>query len=280
MKGRCRLRRALRSGFAGVVLAGACVPVHAACTSLQTTGSNSITATIQFGEGSTTASFNEATGTIQGIACSSGNTLFAGPFNGSTSGAGTALRAGGGAWNYQLRDSANAAWGNQNGNKLGVSGPDFSVQFRVANGASNSGFPLAGTYTDTVQVALAQGNTPTGDSFSLAVNIVVPDQCVLTGISPVNLEYTSFGPSASQEMKFTAACNTPYSISLNDTAGSMLGLNYSLSLTPSGAGLSANPAGTEHTVLVTIGAGQAGTCANSATVKCTDARTHQMTVTY
>jgi spore coat protein U-like protein len=282
MRCRRRLWRGLQSGIAGLVLAGACAPALATCTGLGKTGGNTITAHIRFSStASTTRSFEQAQGTIEGTGCSTGNALQATPSNGSTTGAGLATRAGGGSWGYQLRDgSNNAVWGNQSSNRLAVgNNPGFTVQFLAADGAG-SGFPLAGTYTDTVQVALVQGSQPTNDAFVLTLNIDVDSHCVLTGIAPVNLEYSSFGAGVSREMKFSAACNSPYSISLDANSGTLLGLNYTLSLTPGGSGLGASPGGTEHTVLVTIPAGQAGTCGNSAAARCTGSQVHQMTVTY
>lgn len=281
LAGRVLAGRVLAGGMlAGGLLAGA--PAQALCTGLGTTpAGNTVAASVTFSStASTTGSFVPAQGTIAGTGCA-GNSLLATPSNSSTSGAGQArLGVSGPTLNYQLRDASNAAWGNQNSNKLSVSGASFSVQFSVAD-RSNSGFLQAGTYTDTVQVALAQGNTPTGDSFTLLVSIKVQEHCVLTGIGAVTLAYTSFAPTVSADMTFSAACNASYSIALDEpTTGTLLGLNYSLSLTPSGTGLAGSTAGNAHTVRGTIQGPQGGQCNASSTVKCTGTNTHQMTVTY
>lgn len=138
----------------------------------------------------------------------------------------------------------------------------------------------AGTYTDTVTVTLRDANTNaliTQSTFNVAV-ITIPT-CTLT--SPpgnVNFSYTSFqAGAASAATSFGLTCTTslPYTMSLDATSGTLLGLTYNLSLSQtSGTGT-----GVAQTYAINgaIAAGQAGTCA-TAVCSATDVRT--LTISY
>lgn len=129
-------------------------------------------------------------------------------------------------------------------------------------------------------------------STNFYVTASVPTQCfvgqVASGnaapgaISPgaLTLDYTSFEPVArTATMGFTVNCtmNTAYALALSPTSGTLLGLNYTLSLDASsatGTGLAQN-----FTVTGTVPDNQSGICTTSASV-CTGTQVTTITITY
>jgi hypothetical protein len=91
--------------------------------------------------------------------------------------------------------------------------------------------------------------------------------------------YTSFSPSAvTATQAFVLRCSpgTPWIVSVDPAPSPLLGLDYSIAVSPaSGTGL--GNTGQTITLTGTIPAGQAGTC---ATGSCTATRTHTVTITY
>jgi spore coat protein U-like protein len=138
----------------------------------------------------------------------------------------------------------------------------------------------AGTYADIVTVTLRDASTNamiTQSTFNVSV-ITIPT-CTLT--SPpgnVNFNYTSFQPgAASAATSFGVTCTTslPYTMSLDATSGTLLGLAYSLSLSQTaGSGT-----GTAQTYAIngTMAGGQAGTC---ATASCSASDVRTLTISY
>jgi spore coat protein U-like protein len=138
--------------------------------------------------------------------------------------------------------------------------------------------PPAGTYTDTMLMALAY-NTPVqtaGGSFP--VTITTPPVCaVSTAPGTVTMNYTSFGGVANGSTTFGVTCSLalPYTMALDATAGTVLGLNYTIGLS-TGASVGTGAQQT-HSINGSIAAGQSGTC---ATANCTSSQVRSVTVTY
>lgn len=173
------------------------------------------------------------------------------------------------------------------------------VSFGTGNAASAStnfyfrvlaGQSLAlGTYSDTVTVQGQINNNAnnSGGSYSnlastrtFPVSVIVPNTCVIS--SPpgtISLAYTSFqttAATASTSFAVRCAAGAPYTMALDSTSGTLLGLNYSLSL--SSTSNNGNGAPQSTTITGSIAANQAGTCASTGT--CTASKTHSLTVTY
>jgi spore coat protein U-like protein len=141
----------------------------------------------------------------------------------------------------------------------------------------------AGTYTDTVTMTLAENvaGSPFLNSGTFDVNITTDKRCVFTS-TPATLDfnYTSFQNTVSNATPsaFQVRCtrNATYSVALDATSGTLLGLNYNLTLTTP-ASLVGNSANQNFSVSGNIPANQVGTC-NTGTCTATQART--LTITY
>ena len=145
----------------------------------------------------------------------------------------------------------------------------------------------AGTYLDTQTAKLYQGisaalaatsMSPTVQTFG--VSLAVAGKCALS--SPpgnVNFQYTSFQTTASlASTSFAVTCmsNTTYDMSLDSTSGSLLGLNYSLSLSKTGV-QTGNGLAQSATINGSMASGQSGTCSGAA---CTASQVRTLTITY
>lgn len=131
----------------------------------------------------------------------------------------------------------------------------------------------AGTYIDTVTMTPSIGNSQT-----FPVTIVTPSSCsISTPPGDVLFTYTSFGSSAVAYTGFAATCTAtmPYSMALDATGGTLLGLNYTLSLSASSA--SGTGSAQNYTINGSIAAGQAGTCAMAS---CTATAGRTLTISY
>ena len=145
--------------------------------------------------------------------------------------------------------------------------------------ASQTGLP-AGTYTDSVTITLSYGPNPQSTATNIfSVSISTPAVCNVTA-APGNIvfNYTAFTASAvTASTTFGATCTNalPYTMALDATSGTMLGLNYTLAL---GAASSVGT-GSQQTISITgtMAAGQSGTC-TVGTCTATQART--LTITY
>jgi spore coat protein U-like protein len=137
----------------------------------------------------------------------------------------------------------------------------------------------AGTYTDTVTVTVRNGSGGMLSQTTFNVSIITIASCTLT--SPpgnINLAYTSFQAApAAASATFGVNCTTgiPYTMDLDATSGTLVGLSYSLALSQS----SSNGTGVAQTFSIngSIAAGQAGTC---ATGSCSGSATRTLTITY
>jgi len=138
----------------------------------------------------------------------------------------------------------------------------------------------AGTYTDIVTVTVR--NAGTGAMLSQStfnVSIITIASCTLA--SPpgnINLAYTSFQAApAAASTTFGVNCTTgvPYTMSLDATSGTLVGLSYGLALSQSAA--TGSGASQTYSINGSIAGGQAGTC-GTASCAASDIRT--LTITY
>lgn len=113
------------------------------------------------------------------------------------------------------------------------------------------------------------------------VTATLTSVCTVSTPSAVAFTYTSFqaGPATATGGAFSVTCtgNLPYSLAVSAASGTVIGLAYTLTVptgTQTGSGLAQN-----YTIGGSMTAGQAGTCATSAT-PCTGSNTHTLTVTY
>ncbi len=136
----------------------------------------------------------------------------------------------------------------------------------------------AGTYSDTVAMTLNNGATVVATATFNTTVTVNPVCTISTPPGSLVFNYTSFqAATATASTSFAARCTNalPYTLSLDATAASLLGLNYTLAVpagTYTGTGLPQ-----AYTINGSIAAGQAGTCATAA---CTGTASHTLTITY
>lgn len=137
----------------------------------------------------------------------------------------------------------------------------------------------AGTYLDTVTMTMSYGPAPAlvaVSSFGVAIG--TPATCSISS-PPGNIvfDYLALGPAVTPSTTFGVNCTTAlaYSMALDVTTGTLVGLNYSIALSaPSSTGIGAQQT---HSINGTMAAGQAGTCAAGT---CTGSRVHALTITY
>jgi spore coat protein U-like protein len=142
------------------------------------------------------------------------------------------------------------------------------------------GVDPAGSYTDTVTVTLRNATTNMIINMN-AFNVSIPTIASCTLTSPpgnINLAYTSFQPGpAAASANFSVNCTTamPYTMALDATSGTLLGLTYALALSQSAA--TGTGAAQNFSINGSIAAGQSGTC---ATASCSASATRTLTITY
>lgn len=142
--------------------------------------------------------------------------------------------------------------------------------------AGQTGKP-AGTYTDSITISLYYG--PFTLTTTIApVSIYTPATCNLT-TAPSNIvfNYAAFAGAANASTSFGVTCTStlPYTLALDATSGTLLGLGYTLALSaPGGSGTGVQQL---YTISGTIPGGQAGTC---ATGTCTASQPRVLTITY
>lgn len=149
----------------------------------------------------------------------------------------------------------------------------------LASPQSSTGKP-AGTYSDTVTVTLRNGNTTTLATGTFSVSVITTNSCqIYSPPGNITLNYTSFQVTqATATTTYGVRCTDalPYTMSLDATSGTIVGLPYTLALSaPSGTG-TGNLVQT-YTITGTIAGGMAGTC---ATATCSGSQTRTLTVTY
>ena len=207
-------------------------------------------------------------------------------------GAQSRARNGAAAINYNSwRDNGySQVWNDISSNRIkgslsSTSSSTIYVNYYISIPASQTA--AAGNYLDTQSAVLYQGFSasaastdisPTSQTFG--VSLSVANKCVLS--SPpgnVNFSYTSFQKNQSTaNTSFAVTCqnNTSYSMALDATSGTLLGLNYSLSLSKSGT-QTGNGSAQAATINGVMPSDQAGTC-NAASCTASQART--LTISY
>ncbi|HET9469705.1 MAG TPA: spore coat protein U domain-containing protein [Usitatibacter sp.] len=162
-------------------------------------------------------------------------------------------------------------------NFSGSTSASVTTQFWGCITASQTGLP-AGTYTDSVNLTLTYGNLNSTATTAFGVSIITNAVCNLT-TAPGNVVFTyvAFGPVANASTSFGVTCTStlPYTMALDATSGTVLGLNYTLALSAaSGTGTGALQT---YSINGSIAAGQPGTC---ATGSCAASQPRTLTITY
>jgi spore coat protein U-like protein len=147
--------------------------------------------------------------------------------------------------------------------------------------AAQAGKP-AGIYQDNLiglSVNIPQNTTTVVGSGTMALSVSVLSECrFMTAPAAITLAYTSFRPTAlSAGTTYTLLCtnSTPYTMALDATSSTGLGLNYTLSLSAgSGTGTGLNQT---FNINATMPANQAGTCNTSS---CNVSQARVLTITY
>jgi hypothetical protein len=125
---------------------------------------------------------------------------------------------------------------------------------------------------------LANAGTVGPQNFNVTVNLT--SSCALTAApTDVAFTYTSFqaGASTATPSSFTVKCTNlrPYTMALDATSGTVIGLNYTIALSSAGS----TGIGADQTFGITgsMAGGQSGNCAGASCAG-TDVRT--LTITY
>jgi len=137
----------------------------------------------------------------------------------------------------------------------------------------------AGTYTDQITMTMTYGPAPSLVTVGTAgVSIGTPATCSVSA-PPGNIvfNYISLGAAANPSTTYGVTCTyaLPYTMALDVTSATLVGLNYTLSLSsPSSVGTGAQQT---FSINGAMAAGQPGTCAAAG---CTGTRVHSITITY
>lgn len=188
---------------------------------------------------------------------------------------------------YRLRKSSSGGgkttWGNTTANSLQISttGGGTMYSYHVDSGDSaDTTFPSPGEYVDTLTVRnrdVNDENSPANTTASPTVTINVPTQCFLPQtLGTLNLAYEPQHSVTPATLNFSVYCNVGYSIGLNTGAGTLLGVNYGLSLSSQGGNQRTSATGRVHTITADItDINQFGTCPNNATCASANATSTQ-----
>lgn len=136
----------------------------------------------------------------------------------------------------------------------------------------------AGTYTDTDTMTLTYGPFNFTDTGTFGVSIATPATCSLSNApGDVVFNYVAFGGAANASTTYGVTCTNylPYTMALDATSGTILGVNYTLAL--SAAGATGSGSQQSYTISGNIAAGQAGTCASGS---CTASQGRTLTISY
>jgi spore coat protein U-like protein len=141
------------------------------------------------------------------------------------------------------------------------------------------GGATAGIHIDTVTLRLFRGTTWTiiaSATFPVAIHVSATCS-ISTAPGNITFAYTSFGPAVNASTNFGATCTNllPYTLALDSTSGTLLGMNYSLALGASSS--TGNGVEQTHTISGTMAAGQAGTCPAGT---CSASQAHTLVITY
>ncbi len=195
--------------------------------------------------------------------------------------------AAGNRYNYDTYRSPGNKWGDTGGNRFtgtldfagGLTASAYGP-FDIIMPGSQTVQP-AGTYVDTLTARLRDGSgVLTGTTTQFNVIVTTTNSCQIS-VPPGNVSFTyaafQAGP-ASASTTYGVRCTTalPYSMSLDATSGTLIGLNYTLSLAPGSAGTGTGATQT-YTINGSIAGGQAGTCATGA---CTGSQTRTLMLSW
>jgi len=138
----------------------------------------------------------------------------------------------------------------------------------------------ASTYSDIITVTLR--NTSAGTTLNTStfnVSVITTNACqIAVPPADINLSYTSFQvAAAAASTSFGVRCTTalPYTMALDATSGTVLGLSYTLALSQAsgtGSGITQT-----YSINANMVGGQIGTC---ATASCSASQTRTVTITY
>jgi len=174
-------------------------------------------------------------------------------------------------------------WTTSGNSSTGSATVNFYMQIPVSQ---TSAYTTAGqSYTDTRTITPSYPNSAgtltsyPASNGSLSIAIGIPAKCILSS-PPGNIDftYTSFQTKASQNStSFAVSCasNTQYTMALDTTSGTLVGLNYTLSLNKTGTQIGTFAAQNVN-ITGTMAAGQSGRCTSG----CTEQQTRTLTISY
>jgi spore coat protein U-like protein len=143
--------------------------------------------------------------------------------------------------------------------------------------ASQTGL-AAGTYTDTVTLTMTYGSPQSTATGTAGVTISTPPVCTISSApGAVVFNYVSLGGAQAASTTYGVTCTLalPYTMALDATSGTILGLNYTLGL--SSASSTGTGAPQTFSINGSMAGGQSGTC---ATATCSGTQGRTITVTY
>lgn len=184
------------------------------------------------------------------------------------------------AWDATSMIEVPLTWNNLNGTG------SATFYFKLPAG-QNQG--VGTPYTDSAAVTLYHSDRhddkrdkvlTVSNAAIVAPSITIAPGCRLSSTpGDLTFSYTSFQVAPAQaSTSFAAKCvkDTSYTMALDATSGTLLGLNYSLAISPTGQ---RTGSGVDQSVTIsgTIAADQSGTCATSS---CTARQSRTFTITY
>ncbi len=144
--------------------------------------------------------------------------------------------------------------------------------------AGQTGLP-AGTYSDIDTMTLSYGPNPQATATGTSgVSIATPATCsVTTAPGDIVFNYTSLGPAVNASTTYGVTCTAylPYTMALDASSGTLVGVTYTLALPAASA--TGNGVQQLHTVNGTVGAGQSGSC---AVATCSASQPRTLTISY
>jgi spore coat protein U-like protein len=138
----------------------------------------------------------------------------------------------------------------------------------------------AGTYNDTLNATLLDSLGVVMNTATFGVTVLTTNTCQIS-VSPGDLDftYTSFqAVPATASTSYGVRCTTalPYTMALDSTSGSLLGLSYTLAIAPASSGVGTGATQT-YVIDGTIAGGQSGTCASAV---CTGSEMRTLTLSW
>jgi spore coat protein U-like protein len=176
---------------------------------------------------------------------------------------------------WTVTNGVTLAFNFASGNNQSQTAPYY---FQIAANITRNPGVYDDTRTLTVRLNNNAGAVLSTSTFTPSANIL--SLCYFSSApTALAMNYTSFAAAASTgSSNFGVICtlSTPYSLSLDATTGTLLGLNYTLAL--SGTGATGTAFQQNFTVNGSIAAGQTGTCASGS--GCTASQARTLTIAY